>query len=205
MHRGLCARLGRDNVDTDQIVPKQFLKRTDATGYGEILFFDWRYDADGTPRPDFELNDPAYQGATVLVTGCNFGCGSSREHAVWALRDMGYRVLIASSFADIFTTNAYQNGLLPLVLPEAVMAHLLARVGKRDGYQVEVDLEVGELRDAEGLQVAFVVDGFWRECLLCGRDPLERALAQEEAIGAYEMRRSRLLPTTTFAELTSRQ
>ena len=193
---GLCATLSRDDVDTDQIIPKQFLKRTGREGYGEACFFDWRFDAAGRERPEFELNDPAYRGAQVLLAGRNFGCGSSREHAVWALAQMGFRAVIAPSFADIFKTNALQNGLLPVALSEADCARFQERARRRDGYRLQVDLRALTVRDREGRSASFEVEPFWRECLLAGLDPLGMALREEPAISAYEARRSPLLPTT---------
>ncbi len=197
VHEGLCAALSRDDVDTDQIIPKQFLKRTQRDGYGDSCFFDWRYDEAGQPRPEFELNHPAYQGASVLVTGRNFGCGSSREHAAWALTGYGFRAVLAASFADIFSTNALANGLLPVRLPETVMATLLARTRRHDGFRLTVDLSRQEVRAGDGLVASFDVEPFWRECLLSGRDPIAMALSQGAAIRAFELGRSELLPITS--------
>ncbi len=196
MVEGLAATLSRDDVDTDQIIPKQFLKSTGRAGYGAACFFDWRYDAEGRDRPDFELNDPAYRGAEILLAGRNFGCGSSREHAVWALAQMGFRVVVAPSFADIFCTNALQNGLLPVALAESDCADLQLRARRRDGYRLIVDLPAQEVRDREGRRAQFQLDPFWRECLLAGLDPLGMALREEAAIAAFEQARSPLLPNT---------
>ncbi len=193
---GLCATLSRDDVDTDQIIPKQFLKSTERDGYGQACFLDWRYDSQGREVPDFELNSPEYRGAALLLAGRNFGCGSSREHAVWALSGMGFRAVIAPSFADIFATNSYQNGFLPVVLPEAVVTTLAERTRRRDGYRLAVDLSALTVRDEEGRSFAFEVEPFWRECLLSGLDPLGMAGREEAAIAAYEAARSPLLPTT---------
>ncbi len=193
---GLCATLSRDDVDTDQIIPKQFLKSTERDGYGQACFLDWRYDSQGREVPDFELNSPEYRGAALLLAGRNFGCGSSREHAVWALSGMGFRAVIAPSFADIFATNSYQNGFLPVVLPEAAVTTLAERTRRRDGYRLTVDLSALEVRDGEGRSFAFEVEPFWRECLLSGLDPLGMAGREEAAIAAYEASRSPLLPTT---------
>ncbi|HVB14580.1 MAG TPA: 3-isopropylmalate dehydratase small subunit [Candidatus Dormibacteraeota bacterium] len=193
---GLCAALSRDDVDTDQIIPKQFLKRTDRDDYGNACFFDWRYDAEGRPRTDFELNDPIYQGASVLITGRNFGCGSSREHAVWALSGMGFGVVIAPSFADIFTVNSLQNGLLPVQLPDAVVARLRGRA-TGGGYRLVVDLLRQQVRDQGGPIADFVIDPFWRDCLLSGRDPIALALSHEAAIAAFERGRPTWRPVTT--------
>src|SRR5256885_11573091 len=130
-HTGAVAPLDRVNVDTDQIIPKQFLKRIERTGFGQFAFFDWRYQDDGTPNPDFELNKPEYQGATILVAGRNFGCGSSREHAPWALEDMGFRTIIAPSYADIFYNNCFKNGMLPITLPEETVQEIMSRAQER--------------------------------------------------------------------------
>jgi 3-isopropylmalate/(R)-2-methylmalate dehydratase small subunit len=202
-HEGLCASLRRDDVDTDQIIPKQFLKHTDRDGYGEACFFAWRYDDRGEPRSDFELNDRAYRGASILVTGRNFGCGSSREHAVWALLGMGFRAVLAPSFADIFHANALQNGLLPVQLPEEVLGRVLERTVERDGYQVWVDLEAQEVGDESGRIASFSVDPFWRDCLLSGTDPIAMALGQEPAISEFERARPGWLPQTTATEALS--
>src|SRR5512141_2241169 len=140
VHRGVVGPLDRVNVDTDQIIPKQFLKRIERTGFGPFAFFDWRYREDGTPNPDFELNQPGYEGATVLVAGRNFGCGSSREHAPWALQDYGFNAIIAPSFADIFSNNCAQIGLLTVVLPEERVKQIADEASKREGYQLIVDL-----------------------------------------------------------------
>jgi 3-isopropylmalate/(R)-2-methylmalate dehydratase small subunit len=203
VHEGLCAALSRDDVDTDQIIPKQFLKRTDRDDYGDACFFSWRYDDAGQPRPDFEVNDPAYQGASVLVTGRNFGCGSSREHAVWALLGLGFRVVVAPSFADIFTVNSLQNGLLPVQLPEDAVARLRERTVARDGYRLAVDLRNQQVRDQGGPIADFAIDPFWRDCLLSGRDPIAMALSQEEKIAAFERARLQWRPLTTAEGLFS--
>ncbi|MGC1185125.1 MAG: 3-isopropylmalate dehydratase small subunit [Candidatus Dormiibacterota bacterium] len=195
VHQGLCATLSRDDIDTDQIIPKQFLKRTDRTDYGDAAFFAWRYDDRGDLRPDFELNQPSYQGATILVGGRNFGCGSSREHAVWALAGMGFAVVIAPSFADIFTANCLQNGLLPVSLEVATVSRLRARASG-GGYHLTVDLQSQEVRDDDGLVATFVIDPFWRGCLLSGRDPIAMALSESDAISAFESRRPEWLPRT---------
>jgi 3-isopropylmalate/(R)-2-methylmalate dehydratase small subunit len=201
VHEGLCASLSRDDVDTDQIIPKQFLKRTDRDDYGDACFFSWRYDVDGRPRPEFELNDVAYRDASILVTGRNFGCGSSREHAVWALLGYGFRAVIAPSFADIFVVNLLQNGLLPVQLPSELVTRLRNRTGQRDGYRLVVDLVNQQVRDGDGPIADFAIDPFWRDCLLSGRDPIALALSQEDAIAAYELTRPAWRPLTTTAGL----
>ena len=185
-HTGLVAPLDRRDVDTDQIIPKQFLKRIERTGYGAFLFYDWRRRADGSSDPDFPLNRPEYPGASILVAGRNFGCGSSREHALWALTDFGFRTVIAPSFADIFRSNAFQNGLLPLDLAEEDVAHVLAAAQAGDGYSLTVDLEAQRVSDALGWQTNFSVDPFRRHCLLNGLDDIALTLQLEGRIQAHE-------------------
>ena len=176
-----------DNVDTDQIIPARFLKVTSKQGLGKQLFADWRYDAQGAPLPDFVLNRPEARGAQVLVAGRNFGCGSSREHAVWALTDFGFRAVVALSFADIFRNNALKNGLLPV----AVSPDLHGRLVRAPGQRVTIDLETREIRlEDDGTREVFPIDPFARRCLLDGMDELQFLLAQEEAIAAYERRAS---------------
>jgi 3-isopropylmalate/(R)-2-methylmalate dehydratase small subunit len=190
-HVGRVAVLPRANVDTDQIIPKQFLKRIDRTGFGPCLFFDWRYLADGALNPDFELNQPGAAGATILLTGANFGCGSSREHAPWALADYGFRAILAPSFADIFYGNCCQNGLLPVVLPERVVAELGRRAGAtEEGYELTVDLRAQRVADARGFEARFEIDPYRREMLLRGLDEIGRTLQREPTIAAYERRRA---------------
>ncbi len=185
---GIVAPLDRVNVDTDQIIPKQFLKRIERTGFGQFLFYDWRYLDDGRPNPDFILNHPGYQGATILVTGRNFGCGSSREHAPWALLDYGFRAIIAPSFADIFYNNCFKNGMLPVTLPEETVRLLMERALARPGYRATVDLEACRITDEEGLEVTFTIDPFRRYCLLNGLDDIGLTLQHEDKIRAYEER-----------------
>ena len=188
-HTGLVAPLQRENVDTDQIIPKQFLKRTERTGYGECLFFDWRSDPAGKPDPAFPLNAPQYSGASILLTGKNFGCGSSREHAVWALRDYGFRAIIAPSFADIFSSNCVKNGLLTVTLKPEEVAILMARAsaGRLD---LKVDLEECEVSTADGFHAKFTIEPFRRMCLLEGMDEIGMTLKHEAEIAAYEQRMS---------------
>jgi 3-isopropylmalate/(R)-2-methylmalate dehydratase small subunit len=188
-HAGLVALMDRSNVDTDQIIPKQFLKRIERTGFGEFLFFDWRYLDDGSDNPEFELNQPRYQGASVLVTRRNFGCGSSREHAPWSLEQYGFRVILASSFADIFFNNCFKNGMLPVVLDEATIDDLFARASAKEGYQLTVDLESRTITDDAGLKIEFQVDDFRRHCLMNGLDDIGQTLQQEDKISAYETAR----------------
>ena len=182
-HTGLVATLDRANVDTDQIIPKQFLKRIERTGFGQFLFYDWRYLADGQPNPSFVLNEPRYQGASILVAGKNFGCGSSREHAPWALGEFGFRVIIAPSFADIFANNCFKNGILPIALP---VVEIMKRAQEVEGYKLTVDLEKGIIADDSGFSVPFVVGSFQRSCLLEGLDDIGLTLRHEDAIKRYE-------------------
>jgi len=190
-HSGRAVSLPRANVDTDQIIPKQFLKRIERTGFGASLFFDWRYRSDGTPNPDFELNRPAAAGATVLIAGANFGCGSSREHAPWALAEYGFRAIIAPSFADIFFGNCCQNGLVPVVLPEGHVQELFRRAAAAaDGYDLTIDLVDRRVTDGQGFEAGFEIDEYRREMLLQGLDEIGRTLRNEAAIAAYERRRA---------------
>jgi 3-isopropylmalate/(R)-2-methylmalate dehydratase small subunit len=191
VHTGRVAALPRANVDTDQIIPKQFLKRVERTGFGVSLFYDWRYRADGSPDPGFELNRPEAAGASILLAGDNFGCGSSREHAPWALAEYGFRVIVAPSFADIFYGNCCQNGLLPVALPEDAVAELFRRAAaSAAGYELTVDLERTQVRDGAGFQATFVIAPYRRAMLLEGLDEIGRTLRQEAAIAAFERRRT---------------
>src|SRR5215207_1984597 len=186
-HTGRAVSLPRANIDTDQIIPKQFLKRIERTGFGPTLFFDWRYLADGVPDPAFALNRPEAAGATVLVTGPNFGCGSSREHAPWALAQYGFRAILAPSFADIFHGNCCQNGLLPALLPPKAVAELFRRYDTApDGYELTVDLLTTTVRDARGFESAFDIPGYRRDMLLQGLDEIGHTLRHEAAIAAFE-------------------
>lgn len=185
-HTGLVAPLDRVDVDTDQIIPKQFLKRIERTGYGQSLFHDWRRREDGSPDPDFSLNRPEYAGASILVAGRNFGCGSSREHAPWALTDFGFRAIIAPSFADIFKSNSFQNSLLPVELAEDEVAHVMVAAQSGDGYSLTVDLEAQQVTDETGWLADFSVDPFRRRCLLNGLDDIALTLQLESRIQAFE-------------------
>ena len=189
IHTGLVAPLDKANVDTDQIIPKQFLKRIERTGFGEFLFFDWRYSPDGKLNPSFVLNESRYQGASILVAGKNFGCGSSREHAPWALAEYGFRVVIASSFADIFANNCFKNGMLAVALPEPVVAELMNRSQQNNGYELTVDLERQVLEDSKGLSITFSVGDFQRYCLLEGLDDIALTLRHEDEIKTFEASR----------------
>ena len=188
VHSGIVAVLERENIDTDQIIPKQFLKRIERTGYGDVLFFDWRYDRDGSPDPAFPLNAPQYHGASILLARKNFGCGSSREHAVWALRDYGFRAIIAPSFADIFANNCLKNGLLTVVLRPAEIAQLIARDAS-GLYTLKIDLEQCRISGHDGFQARFAVDPFTRTCLLEGLDEIGTTLKHEAEIAKYEQKR----------------
>lgn len=187
---GLVAPLDRVNVDTDQVIPKQFLKTIKRTGLREGLFFDWRKRPDGSPDPSFFLNDPRYQGATILLTRDNFGCGSSREHAPWALLDQGFRCLIAPSFADIFYNNCFQNGILPVVLKAEEVLALLKEVAETVGYRLTVDLGSQTVTTPRKAAYRFKIDPFRKDCLYRGLDAIGLTLQHEKAIAAYETRRS---------------
>lgn len=186
---GLVAPLNRVNVDTDQIIPKQFLKRIERTGFGEFAFFDWRYLEDGVPNPEFILNDPRYKGASILVAGRNFGSGSSREHAPWALNEMGFRAIIAPSFADIFRNNCMQNGMVPVVLDQVAVDTIMGKALQRTGYEVTVDLINQVVTDSDGLSADFEVDPFRRHSLLNGLDDIGITLTHESEIAGYESSR----------------
>jgi len=186
-HSGLVAPLDRANVDTDQIIPKQFLKRIQRTGFGEFLFYDWRYLPDGEPNPSFVLNEPRYKGASILVADKNFGCGSSREHAPWALGEFGFRAIIAPSFADIFANNCFKNGMLPITLTPEQVQEIMRRTQQREGYELTVDLERQTIEDSEGLSILFVVGEFQRYCLLEGLDDIGLTLRHEDLIREYEV------------------
>ena len=185
-HTGKVVALDRANVDTDQIIPKQFLKRIERTGFGEFLFWDWARRDDGSPNPDFELNKPAAKGATVLLARRNFGCGSSREHAPWALENYGFRVVVAPSFADIFYNNCFKNGMLPIRLSEEQVEDLFQRAAKFAPYELTANLETCTLSDAHGLSLSFDVESFRRQCLLNGLDDIGLTLEHEDKISAYE-------------------
>ena len=185
-HTGVVLPMDRVNVDTDQIIPKQFLKRVERTGYEDFLFFDWRFNADGSPNEDFVLNFPGYKEASVMVAGRNFGCGSSREHAPWALQQYGFRTIIASSFADIFYNNCLQNGLLPVRLNEKDVDHIMIQSKEAPGYQVTVDLENCTVSDGHGFSASFDMDEFRRFCMQNGLDDIGLTMQDEGAITAFE-------------------
>ena len=185
-HTGVVAPLLRPNIDTDQIIPKQFLKRIERTGFGPFLFNDWRFDEQGNPRPDFILNQPAYKNASILVAAKNFGCGSSREHAPWAIEDYGFRVVIAPSFADIFYNNCRNSGVLAIGTSQQNVEAIAAKSEQHPGYQLTVDLETCTIHDDSGLHFTFEIDPFTRRCFLEGLDDIGLTLRHEDAIRAFE-------------------
>ena len=188
-HTGTLTPLYRANIDTDQIIPKQFLKRIERTGYGAFLFYDWRYNSDGSLTDGFVMNDQRFNGSSILVAGPNFGCGSSREHAPWSLMDFGFRVVIAPSFADIFHNNSLKNGLLPVVLPEADVADLAKRAELDPAYELKVDLISQTVSDEMGFLRTFEIDAFRKHCLLNGLDDIGLTLQHESKITEYEENR----------------
>ncbi|MED1782394.1 3-isopropylmalate dehydratase small subunit [Brevibacillus fortis] len=189
IHSGVVAPLDRVNVDTDAIIPKQFLKRIERSGFGQFLFYEWRFTVDGAPIDTFLLNTPAYKESTVLLARNNFGCGSSREHAPWALLDYGFRCVIAPSFADIFYNNCFKNGILPIKLSEEQVDELFNRAQNKPNYQLTIDLQEQVVRDSEGLSYPFEVDSYRRYCLLNGLDDIGITLQYEDKIAAYEASR----------------
>ncbi len=195
---GKVAVLDRADVDTDQIVPQQFLKRIERTGFGEFLFHDWRFDQNGEPRPDFELSDPAFAGAKVLLAGRNFGCGSSREHAPWALADYGFEVVVAPSFGDIFYTNCTKIGLVPIVLEADEVKRLMESVNMDTGSEISVDLEAGTITAPDGRTVPFAFDEMTRHRLLNGLDEIGLTLEHESEIAAYEAAHAARVVTTAI-------
>ena len=186
VHTGCVAPLWRQNIDTDQIIPKQFLKRVERTGFGQFLFYDWRFDPAGNPVADFVLNRDSARGASILVAGRNFGCGSSREHAPWALADFGFRAVIAPSFADIFANNSLKNGLLTVSLTDDTVERIAKRAGSDAGYRVTIDLESCKVTDTQGLDASFTIEPFARRCLLEGLDDIGLTLQHAAEIVAYE-------------------
>jgi 3-isopropylmalate/(R)-2-methylmalate dehydratase small subunit len=190
IHRGKTVALDRANVDTDQIIPKQFLKRIERTGYGEFLFYDWRIDPDGQPIVDFELNDPRSKGASILIAGANFGCGSSREHAAWSLLDYGFRVVIAPSFGDIFYNNSLNNGLLAIRQPRAVIDGFVERSMTEAGLELSIDLERQTVADDTGAEFRFEIYAFRKHCLLNGLDDIALTMLHENRIDEFESARS---------------
>ncbi len=184
-HTGKAVALDRVNVDTDQIIPKQFLKRIEKTGFGQFVFYGWRYLEDGTLNPDFELNQPENQGASILIANDNFGCGSSREHAPWALQDFGFKIVIAPSFADIFFQNCLKNGMLPIRLEQEKVEYLL-KAAKNQPYELTINLEEETVSDNQGFNASFTVSPYWKKMLINGWDEIEITLQLDEAISKYE-------------------
>jgi 3-isopropylmalate/(R)-2-methylmalate dehydratase small subunit len=189
-HEGLVAPLDRVNVDTDAIIPKQFLKRIERTGFGDFLFYDWRFDPQGREIPEFVLNRPPFRQATILLARANFGCGSSREHAPWALADFGFRVVVAPSFADIFYNNCFKNGMLPVRLTETEVEELFQKANSPGGLRLTIDLENQTATGGPGFKAKFDVDPFRKKCLLEGLDDIGLTLKHDAAISAFESRRS---------------
>lgn len=192
-HTGLAVPVDRVNVDTDAIIPKQFLKRIERTGFGQFLFFEWRFNEQGEEIPEFNLNKPRYQGASVLLSRANFGCGSSREHAPWAILDYGFKVVIAPSYADIFYNNCFKNGILPIKLSEEEVEELFQRTNAQEGYQLTVDLENKKITDGQGLELSFDLDEHRRQFLLQGLDDIGLTLQHSDAISSYENKHSQRL------------
>ncbi|WP_159884055.1 3-isopropylmalate dehydratase small subunit [Paenibacillus puerhi] len=189
-HTGLVGPVDRVNVDTDAIIPKQFLKRIERSGFGQFLFYEWRFSPKGDVIPEFSLNQPRYQGASVLISRANFGCGSSREHAPWAIQDYGFKVVIAPSFADIFYNNCFKNGILPIKLSEEQVEDLFQRTAAQEGYKLTVDLESNTITDAQGLHIQFELDEHRRQFLLLGLDDIGLTLQHADKIAAYEEARA---------------
>jgi 3-isopropylmalate/(R)-2-methylmalate dehydratase small subunit len=196
-HTGVAVPFDQADVDTDLIIPARYLKRIERTGYGEFLFYSKRFRADGTPDPEFVLNKPQFQEGTVLVAGRNFGCGSSREHAPWALQDYGFKVIVAPSFADIFSNNAAQVGLLTIVLPEERIRQVLDAASTREGYQLTIDLETQTVIDGFGRTDTFEIDAFKKHCLLNGLDPIGLTLQHASEITRFEAGRPGWMPRVT--------
>jgi len=192
-HTGIVAPVDRVNVDTDAIIPKQFLKRIERSGFGQFLFYEWRFDEEGNINPEFEPNKPRYEGASVLISRANFGCGSSREHAPWAILDYGFKVVIAPSYADIFYNNCFKNGILPIKLSEEQVEELFQRTAKHEGYKLNVDLESKTITDEHGLNISFELDEHRRQFLLQGLDDIGLTLKHEDLIAAYEEKRAQLV------------
>ena len=193
-HTGIAALMNRRNVDTDQIIPKQFLKKVERTGFGVHLFQDWRYQADGSENPEFELNNPAFKGASILVAGDNFGCGSSREHAPWAIRDYGFSVVISTSFADIFFSNCFKNGILPIRVSEAELHSLMEEIAANEGVEFSVDLEAQALTTPGGQSIQFEIDAFRKDSLLQGLDDIAWTQKRQDEILAFEKRQQQEQP-----------
>jgi len=186
LYKGKAAVLNRANVDTDQIIPKQFLKRIERTGFGQFLFYNWRFNEDGTEREDFELNRPEAKGSTILIAGDNFGCGSSREHAPWSLLDFGFKIVISSSFADIFHQNCLKNGILPIKLSEVQLEQLIQEAQTAESYNLEIDLPNQTVRSEQGFSATFDIHPYWKEMLVNGWDEISITLKYDTHISEYE-------------------
>jgi len=194
-HESIAALMNRSNVDTDQIIPKQFLKKVERSGFGVHLFHDWRYNDDGvTPNPDFELNKPAFQGAKILVVGDNFGCGSSREHAPWAIADYGFNTIISTSYADIFYNNCFKNGILAIVVSQSQLDALMAEIAANEGVKFTVDLENRQVTTPAGNGFTFEIDPFRQGNLLSGLDDIGLTLKHVDKIDQYEVQHKQLYP-----------
>jgi 3-isopropylmalate/(R)-2-methylmalate dehydratase small subunit len=193
-HQSVAALMNRNNVDTDQIVPKQFLKKVERTGFGAHLFHDWRFNADGSDNPEFELNKPAFRGARILVTGDNFGCGSSREHAPWAIADYGFNTIISTSFADIFYNNCFKNSVLPVVVDAAKLQALMDEIASDEGVQFIVDLENQKVSTPAGNDFDFEVEAFRKHNMMAGLDDIGLSLKHEDKISAYEEKQKQDYP-----------
>jgi 3-isopropylmalate/(R)-2-methylmalate dehydratase small subunit len=194
-HTSIAALMDRSNVDTDQIIPKNFMKKVERTGFGIHLFHNWRFLEDNvTPNPDFELNKPAFQGAKILVAGENFGCGSSREHAPWAIADYGFNTIISTSFADIFYSNCFKNSILPIKVSKDELAALMTEISANEGVKFTVDLEAQKVTTPGGLDISFEVDAFRKQSLLEGLDDIAWTLKHEDKISAFEEKQKQTLP-----------
>jgi len=193
-HTSVAALMNRSNVDTDQIIAKQFLKKVERTGFGQHLFHDWRYLEDGSDNPEFELNNPNFTGARILVVGDNFGCGSSREHAPWAIEDFGFNTILSTSFADIFYNNCFKNGILPIVVDANTLQSLMAEVSANEGVEFTVDLENQTVTTPGGINIQFDIDGFRKNNLLEGLDDIGLTLKQTAEISVYEEKHRQQFP-----------
>ena len=193
-HTSVAALMNRSNVDTDQIVAKQFLKKVERTGFGVHLFHDWRYLEGGTPNPEFELNNPNFAGSKILVAGDNFGCGSSREHAPWAIADYGFNTIISTSFADIFFNNCFKNGILPIIVDQATLKSLMEEISANEGVEFTVDLENQSVTTPAGLEINFEIDSFRKHNLLNGLDDIGLTLQHTDKIDAYEVKHKQQFP-----------
>lgn len=193
-HTSVAALMNRSNVDTDQIIPKQFLKKVERTGFGIHLFHDWRFLADGSENPEFELNKPVFKGAKILVAGDNFGCGSSREHAPWAIADYGFNTIISTSYADIFYSNCFKNGILPIRVDKATLAALMAEINANEGVEFDVDLVAEKITTPGGITIKIEVDPFRKQSLIEGADDISWSLKHEDKITAFEERNKQQFP-----------